>query len=133
MARIRLRRPDQPWGLRLLLGTFEFLASLELAVGLLATICVVLAYGTFVEKYYGLRGAHFGVYQTWWFLTLGVLLAVNIFCAAVIRFPWKKYQTGFVITHLGLLVLLFGCLLKNRWGIDAQMPLFEGTTERYAL
>ncbi len=133
MARIRLRRPDQPWGLRLLLGLFEFLASLELAVALLTTLCVVLGYGTFVEKYYGTRGVHFGVYQTWWFLALGALLAVNIFCAAAIRFPWKKYQTGFVITHLGLLVLLFGCLLKNRWGIDAQMPLFEGTTNRYAL
>ncbi len=133
MARIRLRRPDQPFWLRFLLGTYEFLASLELAVALLSTLCVVLAYGTVVEKYYGLRGAHFGVYQSWWFLALGVLLAVNIFCAAAIRFPWKKYQTGFVITHLGLLVLLFGCLLKNRWGIDAQMPVFEGATNRYAL
>ncbi len=133
MARIRLRRPDQPWWLQVLLGVYEFLASLELAVPLLLLLCVVLAFGTLVEKWYGTPGAQFGVYQTWWFLTLGVLLAVNIFCAAAIRFPWKKYQTGFVITHLGLLVLLFGCLVKNRWGIDAQMPLFEDTTNRYAL
>ena len=26
----------------------------------------------------------------------------NILCAALIRFPWKKRQTGFVITHAGL-------------------------------
>ena len=68
----------------------------------------------------------FGVYGTWWFALLNLLLAVNIFCAAAIRYPWKRHQTGFVITHIGLLTLLFGCLMQRRGGIDAQMPIFEG-------
>ena len=34
---------------------------------------------------------------------------------------------SFVITHIGLLVLLAGCLMSQRGGIDAQIPILEGT------
>ncbi len=126
MSRPKLRSPDQPLALRLLLGLYELAASLKLAVILIFGSAAMLGYATFVERWYGLRGAQFGVYQTWWFSAVIGLLAVNIFCAASIRYPWKRHQTGFVITHIGLLTLLFGCWLQHRGGIDAQMPVFEG-------
>ena len=44
----------------------------------------------------------------------------------LIRIPWRRRQTGFVVTHLGILVLLAGCLLTQRAGIEAQLPIFEG-------
>ena len=126
MARLRLRSPDQPLPVRWLLGLFESLASLRLAVVLIATAAVVLAAATFVEGQYGRAAVRFGVYGTWWFALLGGLLGVNILCAALIRIPWRRRQTGFVITHLGLLVLLFGCFLSWMGGIDASLPVFEG-------
>ncbi len=126
MARPRLRSPQQRWGVRALLGLWEFCASLKLAVVLIASAAIVLGWATFVESEYGLRAVHFGIYGTWWFTALCALLGVNIFSAAAIRYPWKRHQTGFVITHIGLLTLLFGCLLSRRGGIDAQMPIFEG-------
>lgn len=132
MSRPKLRSPDQSLPLRLLLGLYEAAASLTLAVLLIFGAAFVLGYATFVERWYGLRGAHFGVYQTWWFAGLIGLLAINIFCAAAIRYPWKRHQTGFVITHIGLLVLLFGCYLQHRGGIDAQMPVFEGHSAHIA-
>lgn len=118
--------------MRVALGLFEFSASLKLAVVLIFASAVVLALATFVEKYYGTAGVQFGMYGTWWFTGLNALLAWNIFAAAAIRYPWKRHQTGFVITHIGLLTLLFGCLMSRRGGIDAQMPLFEGATGRLA-
>lgn len=132
MARPRLRSPDQPFAVRFLLGIYEFCASLKLAVVLIFTMAVVLGWATFVESAYGTRAVQFGIYGAWWFTLLGALLALNIFAAAVIRYPWKRYQTGFVITHLGLLTLLFGCLLSRRGGIDAQMPIVEGDTGQRA-
>lgn len=128
MARYKLRSPDQPFALQAVLWLFEFCASLKLAVILISSAAVVLGWATFVESAYGLSAVQFGVYGTWWFALLNALLALNIFCAAAIRFPWARYQTGFVITHVGLLTLLFGCLLSRNWGIDAQMPIFEGRT-----
>ena len=109
------------------MGLYEFLASLKFAVVLITTLAVVLGLGTFVESAYGTEAVKFGVWNTWWFTLLNALLAVSIFCAAAIRYPWKRYQTGFVITHIGLLTLLAGCFISQRGGIDAQMPLLEGS------
>lgn len=114
------------------LGIYEALASLRLAVVVIVASATVLGWATFVESRYGTEAVQFGIYQTWWFAALTALLGVNVFAAAAIRFPWKRYQTGFVITHAGILVLLLGCLL-SRWGsVDAQMPLFEGSAGHLA-
>src|SRR5690606_26425030 len=107
-------------------GLFDFCASLKLAVILILACALALAWATFVESAYGTPAVQFGMYGSWWFGLLNLMLAINIFAAAAIRYPWKKHQTGFVITHIGLLVLLFGCLMQRRGGIDAQMPIFEG-------
>ena len=126
MAARRLVTPDQPAIVRAVLTAYEFLASLQFAVILIALLAIVLGLGTFVESAYGTEAVKFGVWNTWWFTLLNALLAVSIFCAAAIRYPWKRHQTGFVITHIGLLVLLTGCFLSQRGGIDAQIPLLEG-------
>lgn len=126
MAARRLVSPDQSPAVRLVLGVYEFLASLRFAVVLIALLAIVLGLGTFVESGYGTEAVKFGVWNTWWFTLLNALLGVSIFCAAAIRYPWKRHQTGFVITHIGLLVLLAGCLLSQRGGVDAQIPLLEG-------
>jgi hypothetical protein len=126
MAARRLVSPDQAPAVRMILGAYEFLASLRFAVVLIALLAVVLGLGTFVESGYGTEAVKFGVWNTWWFTLLNALLAVSIFCAAAIRYPWKRHQTGFVITHIGLLVLLAGCLMSQRGGVDAQIPLLEG-------
>ena len=131
MAR-RLSSPDQPWFVRTVLRCYEFLASLQLAVVLISLLAIVLGVGTFVESGFGTEAVKFGVWNTWWFTLLNALLAVSIFSAAAIRYPWKRHQTGFVITHIGLLVLLAGCLMSQRGGIDAQIPLIEGDRGRLA-
>ena len=105
---------------------FAALASLPLAVALLAVLVVVLVWATLLESRYGMAAAHFGVYDTDWFLALGTLLAINVFCAMSIRFPWRRRQTGFVVTHAGILFLLAGCLISRMGGIEAQLPVYEG-------
>lgn len=132
MSRPKLINEDTPVALRLVYWPFQFSASLGLAVVLIVSLAVTLAIGTFVEAAYGTPAAQFFVYQTWWFNAIMALLAVNIFCAAAIRFPWKKHQTGFVITHIGLLTLIFGATMSRLRGIDAQLPVFEHHTEKYA-
>ena len=124
---IRLRRPDQPLYQQILLGIFEFLASLRLAVVLLSLGAAVLAWATFsIERNWGTPATHFAVYGSWWFALLLGLLAVNVFASAAIRFPWKRYQTGFVLIHSGILVLLLGALLSKMYGVGGQLWVVEG-------
>ena len=132
MARPKLSSPGQPFARRMVLRAVEALASLKLAVLLISTFAVVLAWATWVERNYGSAAAHYGIYGTWWFAGLVFLLGANVLCAALIRFPWRRHQTGFVITHSGILVLLLGCLLSRMGGIDAQMPIFEETVAHRA-
>lgn len=106
---------------------FRFFSSLKLAVFVILSLAFVLAYATVAESYYGMRGAHLQVYSTWWFTGLLFLLGSNVLCAALSRFPWKPRQTGFVVTHLGILILLAGSFATQQWGIDGNLPVMEGT------
>jgi hypothetical protein len=55
-----------------------------------------------------------------------------VLCTVIIRFPWKWRQSGFLVTHLGILILLAGCLATRHFGIEAQLPIFEGQAARRA-
>jgi len=105
---------------------YRAVASLRLAVILIAVLGVVLAWATFVESRYGTSAVHFGIYDTWWFLALCGLLALNVLSAALIRWPWKRYQTGFVVIHGGILVLLAGCVFGLLGGVESKLPVVEG-------
>jgi len=133
MARPKLYRADQPFPLRTLLWLYEFSASLKLAVVLIGGLAAVLAIATFIESNTGTAGARWYVYHTAWFRILLALLALNIFCAAAIRYPWKRYQTGFVVTHLGLLVLLGGSAMTYQGSVNSQMLVYQGQTSNVAV
>ncbi|MGW8257197.1 MAG: hypothetical protein ACWGMZ_06915 [Thermoguttaceae bacterium] len=104
----------------------QFLASLRLAVVLIALYATVIAWASFLESARGTDAVQFAIYQSLWFFALNVLLAVNLICAAVVRFPWRRRHAGFLITHLGILVLMGGCLLSRLGGIEARLPIVEG-------
>jgi hypothetical protein len=111
-----------------LVVAFRFLASLRLAVILMVVLAGVLSVATLLEARHGTAYAHWFVYKSSWFCTLLALLGINIFCAAAIRYPWKRHQTGFVVTHAGLLVLLVGAIQSFSFGIEGQISLTEGET-----
>ncbi len=107
---------------------YRFLASLKLAVFSLLTLAASLAFATFIESSHGTSAAQDYVYRSTWFALLLAFLAVNILSAALIRFPWKKRQTGFVITHAGLLVLIFGSYWSMRTADEGFVAMLEGET-----
>ena len=107
-------------------AVYRFLASLKLAVISLTTLAAVLAYATFFESWYGAAAVQEWIYMSPGFALLLAFLGANILCAALIRFPWKKRQTGFVITHAGLLVLLAGSWYSLQHADEGQLGMLEG-------
>jgi hypothetical protein len=118
--------PREPWALRAFDAVFRFLASLKLAVISLLSLAAVLAYATFFEKWYGTAAVQEWIYQSPGFAILLAFLGMNILCAALIRFPWTRRQTGFVITHSGLLVLLAGSWMSVKVTLTGQEGMLEG-------
>jgi ResB-like family len=105
---------------------YRFLASLKLAVISIATLATTLAYATVFESKYGGGAAQEWIYRSPGFAILLAFLGMNILCAALIRYPWKKRQTGFVVTHAGLLVLLAGSFYSVRTADEGQVGMLEG-------
>jgi hypothetical protein len=121
----RAQTTDCPWWKTVTVRASRWLGSLQVAVLLLPLFALVLFLGTLVESWYDARVAQQLVYQTWWFVTLLGLLGVNIFFAAAKKWPWKRYQTGFLITHVGLLTLITGGILTSLAGTSGQMILVD--------
>lgn len=102
------------------------LGSLHLAILLLITITGVCAAATFLESGFSSRIARAYVYGSPWFNLWLLLLALNLTCSAATRWPWEKHHTGFVITHVGIIVILLGALLGRARGFEGSIDLSRG-------
>lgn len=114
-----------PVGFRLARLLTRSIGSLQLAILLLAGLVAILLLGTVVESRYDQRVAHELVYGTWWFVLFLALLAANVFFAAAKKWPWRRHQTGFLITHVGLLMLVGSGLITSLTGSHGLMLLID--------
>jgi hypothetical protein len=104
----------------------RFFASLKLAVILLLVLIVAAIAGTIYESSFDAKVARAYVYGAPWFNLWLVLLGTNLAVSALSRWPWKKYHTAFLVTHLGIITLLLGSLIGRIWGIEGTVTLFKG-------
>ncbi len=109
-------------------GIFRFFSSLKLAVVLLVALAIILSIATFYESVYDTKTAQYLVYKSPLFAAFLSLLGMNVTCSTLMRYPWKKSQTGFVLTHLGIILILAGSLQTMFVGVDGSMVLEEGET-----
>jgi hypothetical protein len=105
---------------------FRFLASLRLAVILLSVLIVMSIVGTLAESKFDADTARTWIYEAPWFHLWLLFLAANLVCSAFMRWPWKKYHTGFLLTHLGIIIVMIGAVVGQIWGIEGTMTLFKG-------
>jgi len=108
---------------------YRFLASLKLAFISLLVLATTLGYATLFESLYGTAAVQERIYKSPGFVILLAFLGMNILCAALIRFPWKKRQIGFVITHTGLLTILAGSYSCLRTSDEGQVGMLEGSVK----
>ncbi len=106
----------------------RILGSALTAVALMVAVGVVLAGATLAETHLGTSWVRWHVYRSTWFSILLALVGLNVTVSALRRFPWQRNQTGFLLTHLGILILLAGCWQTRRGGLDGQMTLTDGKT-----
>ena len=52
---------------------------------------------------------------------------VNILIATLRRYPFKRKHIPFIITHIGLLMIILGSFIKINWGLQGQLFLTEGS------
>lgn len=107
---------------------YHFLGSIYFAVVLIALTALFVVVGTFIESKTGshLHASYF-TYQNPLFRGLLALFFVNILISSLRRIPFKPRHIPFLITHLGLLMIIGGCLVKSYAGIQGIMIMKEGS------
>ena len=106
---------------------FHFLGSVTFAIILIAATALMVVAGTFIEAKTGShRFAALFTYSSPLFSVLLCGFFINILFAALRRWPFKKRHIPFLITHLGLLMVIGSTLVKQMYGLQGVMLLTEG-------
>lgn len=112
----------------------QWLGSLPCALTLIGLCATAVAIATFIEsKSQSHEQAAQLVYQNPLFRFLLWGFFINIFLASLHRldlnkplFKQLKKNKGFFLTHLGLLMILAGQLVKSHFGLQGQLLITEG-------
>lgn len=104
------------------------LGGLYFAIALIVCTLLVVIAGTFFESATSSHAfAARLTYQNPFFRLLLWLYFINILCAALSRYPFQTKHIPFLLTHLGLLLILLGVFVKNHVGVQGTVALAEGS------
>jgi hypothetical protein len=113
---------------------FHFLGGIHLALALILVSALIVVAGTALESQ---TGSHLlasqWTYESPVFLILLCLFFINILFSACRRWPFKKKHIPFLITHFGLLMIISGTILKNHFGLQGQLSVWEGSGNQHVL
>ncbi|HPF69027.1 MAG TPA: cytochrome c biogenesis protein CcsA [Candidatus Krumholzibacteria bacterium] len=105
-----------------------FLTSLKLSAVLMSLFAIAIGYATFFESSWGRDGAYAVIYGARWFEILLALLTINMTLLFFKRWPYEPRQTGFVLVHIAIVVILVSAGITRYFGYEGIMPIREGQT-----
>lgn len=128
---------------------WDFFCSVKLAVVIILVLVVACIIGTVIlqEKTFDEYVARYGyglatffkitqlnnVFYSHWFSFLLILLCANLICCTIKRWRNTFLQTGFVLTHLSLILILVGGVVKFQLGVKGGVNVYEGKSVNYFL
>lgn len=108
--------------------TLKLLASLKLAVVVILAIAGMSAWGTFVEAEFDATAAQKLVYHSKVMYAILAVFAINLIAVMVDRWPWQEKHIGFLLAHVGIIILLVGSLVTRYFGLDGSISIDIGQT-----
>jgi hypothetical protein len=109
----------------------RFLGGLPLALVLIGLAAVLVIAGTFIEANASSHSlADKWIYKSPLFQLLLIGFFINILTSALMRYPFKRRHIPFLLTHLGLLMVIAGVFIKQQWGVQGSIELMEGTSSK---
>jgi len=107
---------------------WEFITSVKLTLFLLAGIAIMLVAGTIVETKFSTEAALAAIYRSPLMDALIGLLGINQVTCTIKRWPYKPHQMGWLLAHLGVIVILIGSIYGRAGQRQGQIFLTEGET-----
>lgn len=107
---------------------YHFLGGIFFAIFLITATALFVIAGTFIESVTDShRYAAAFTYHNPIFITLLWGFFLNILISALRRWPFRLRHVPFLITHIGLLMILGGTLIKTSYGVQGNMGILEGS------
>lgn len=107
---------------------YHLLGGVRFAIILIAATALFVIAGTLIESAsQSHRYASLFTYDNILFSALLWGFFINILFAAIRRWPFRLRHIPFLITHLGLLMILAGVMVKRHYGLQGTMSLIEGS------
>lgn len=105
---------------------WRILISVRFAVVIIVLLALSLAVATVIESKYDTKTAQYFVYQSKVFYGILSMLGILITAVALSRWPWQKKHTPFLLAHSGIIILLVGSAVTQKFGIDGTLRVSEG-------
>lgn len=102
---------------------WRFSTSFYLGVPIMVAIAVLVAWGTIVESRYDAWTASYQVYRSWMMSLVMGLLIYNLAMVMIDRLPWKSHHYPFLLVHAGIITIILGGWVTQKFGLDGSMPL----------
>ena len=102
---------------------WKFSTSFQLGIPILAALAVMIAAGTFIEARLDAYAARRMIYESWMmYVTMGLLI-YNLTIVMVDRLPWQKKHYPFILVHIGIITMILGGYVTQKWGVDGTVSV----------
>lgn len=113
---------------------FRLLSDLRVGAVLLAIMAVASGVATFVESHYsglanneiGRSAAYDMIYDAPWFNVVMIVFCVNLLLNLVRRLARGRQEVGFLMVHIGMLVIMAGAGMTRWMGFEGYLHIREG-------
>lgn len=103
---------------------WKFSVSFQLGIPVIIAIAVLIATGTIIEaKYNDAYAARRLIYESWMMYVSMGLLCYNLAAVMVDRLPWQTKHYPFIFVHIGIITLVLGGYMTQKFGVDGSVAV----------
>lgn len=110
---------------------WRFSCSFQLGIPIMVAIAILTAWGTIVEAKLDAYAAKQLVYDSWMMWVAMGLLIYNLTVVVIDRWPWQWRHYPFIFVHAGIIIIIMGGWVTQRYGIDGNMPVVINGKNNY--
>jgi len=124
------KAPEKPWepgrGTQELSRVAYALGNIWLGISLLAVLAGAIWWGSWVENAYGHKAAMAMIYTSGWLGFVFFAFTVSLVAATLRKYPWRVDQTGWIVVHIALVLVIVGSMMSFWAKREGELVLGEG-------
>lgn len=107
------------------------IGNIWLGISWLVLLTASIFWGSWVETIYGHKAAMATIYASGWIGFIFFAFLLSLVAATLRKYPWRVDQTGWIVVHIALVLIIVGSLMSF-WGKrEGELMLAEGESSSH--